>query len=314
MDSQVQAAGLPGAQAASSSDDKIWAALAHGSAVLFFIGPVVPLIMWLMQRKKSPYAAFQALQAMLYQSLGFWVWILFVPVIIVVVLSVAMVLITVMSPRSENLSLAVLGMQLAIFGGVIGSMLLYMAIGVIGAVASLMGRDFRYPFFGGRLARHLEYQGAQGGDLSDEKQDYVVTSVCHSTVVILFWGLITPIVVWLTQQQRSAFLRFQAMQAAIYQGLGLLAYFATMGLYVLGMFGFMGAAITLDQSSQSAAPAWVAAAMIPLLCLGCGVALVVPLYHLFGFLAALATLRGRDYRYPILGQILASRMQPAEAK
>lgn len=314
MESQAQAAGLPGAQAASSSDDRIWAALAHGSVVLSFVGPVVPLIMWIMQRKKSPYATFQALQAMVYQSLFFWLWITVVPLLMIIIVVVATMALAAADPRAASQPLVALGMQLVIFGVVIGSMLLYMATGVIGAIACLMGREFRYPFFGAGLERYLEYHEAQNAELSGEKQDHVVAAVCHSTVAILFWGIITPIVVWLTQQERSAFLRFQSMQAAIYQGLGLLAYFAAMALYILSIFGFMGAAIALDQSPDSAAPLWLVAPAIPLLFVGCAVALALPLYHLFAFLGAVGTLRGRDFRYPILGSILASRMKPAEAK
>ena len=44
----------------------------------------------------------------------------------------------------------------------------------------------------------------------------------------------------------------------------------------------------------------------------CGLALAGPLYHLFGFLGMVNTLRGKDFRYPILGRMLASRMKPAE--
>ncbi len=76
MESQAQAAGLPEARSGATSDDRIWAALAHASALLMFVGPLVPLIICESQRKKSNYAAFQALQAMAYQALFFWVWML----------------------------------------------------------------------------------------------------------------------------------------------------------------------------------------------------------------------------------------------
>ena len=56
---------------AASSDEKILAALAHGSVFLMFLGPVVPVILWVTQRKKSNYVSFHALQAMGYQAFYF---------------------------------------------------------------------------------------------------------------------------------------------------------------------------------------------------------------------------------------------------
>lgn len=55
-----------------SQDEKILAGLAHGSILLGVItsgigGILAALIIWLTQKDKSPYAAFQALQALVYQ-------------------------------------------------------------------------------------------------------------------------------------------------------------------------------------------------------------------------------------------------------
>ncbi len=313
MQSQPQAASLPGEQAAATSDERVWAALAHASVLLMFFGPLVPLILWTTQRKKSAYASFHALQAMAYQALFFWVWIIVVPLLIIAITLIAIVVVAATNPQSAEQPLAVFAMQIAIFGTFIGSMLLFMAAGIVGAVACLSGREFRYPFFGGRLARYLEYQGAEGSQMPDAQQDQLVAAVSHSTCVVLLWGLITPLVAWLTQRERSQFLRFQALQASIYQVLGALAYFVVFGLYMVSMLGVLGAAMALGNDSGSAGAGWLAAFMIPIFCVVCVAALAVPLYHLFGFLAALATLRGRDYRYPVLGSILARRMKMGES-
>ncbi len=311
MESQAQVAGLPGERSGATSDDRIWAALAHASALLMFFGPLVPLIIWDTQRKKSNYASFQALQAMAYQALFFWVWMLVAPLVAIVVMVMALAVSPAANPQSANPPLAVFGMQLAIFGVIIGSMLLFVAVGLVGAAACLGGREFRYPLVGSRLARFLEYQG---GAMAEAKQDRLIAAVSHSTCIILLWGLITPIVAWLTEHDRSAFLRFQALQAAVYQGIGAIAYFAVFAVYMAFIFASLGVATVLESHSSSAPLAWIAVFMLPILCIICAAALAMPLYHLFGFLAALATLRGRDYRYPILGSILASRMKNEEAK
>ena len=64
-----------------SSDDQAWAAIAHGSALvtvllgaltggaLCLVGPLVPLVIWLVFRERSKFVARHAAQATLFQAL-----------------------------------------------------------------------------------------------------------------------------------------------------------------------------------------------------------------------------------------------------
>jgi len=52
-----------------SQNDKIMAALAHISALLPLMGIIAPIVIWVTQKDKSEYVAFQALQAVAYQLL-----------------------------------------------------------------------------------------------------------------------------------------------------------------------------------------------------------------------------------------------------
>lgn len=314
METPIQAGTQP-QSAAANQDDRIWAALAHGSAIFVFFGPVIPLIMWFTQRKRSAYVAFQALQAMIYQSLFFWTWVLLIPLLMIIV--VAIILFAgILLAQDENAPLLVgLLPQLIIWGVLIGTFLVYAGIGVWGAIASLMGRDFRYPFFGDRIARALDYHGPETASLLEDKEDHVVGAVCHSTAALLVWGLVTPLIAWITQHERSNFLRFQALQAAIYQAIGLVAYFAFFVLYFVFIFGFMGLAMFASgPSSSSAAPAWLGFASLPFLAVLCVFAIGGPVYQILAFVAAVRVLNGRDFHYPILGNILAARLNRAEAK
>ena len=60
------------AQIFHSSDELTWAALAHASALLNVFGGVggliAALVIWLTQREKSAWVAFQALQALVFQA------------------------------------------------------------------------------------------------------------------------------------------------------------------------------------------------------------------------------------------------------
>ena len=312
METDMQAGSQP--QAAANQDDRIWAAIAHGSGFFVFFGPIIPVILWFTQRKKSAYIAFQALQAMVYQSLFFWTWVLLIPLLAILVLVVMAVAGLLLAQDQTRGFLIGLLPQLVIWGTMIGTFLLYTGIGVWGAIASLMGRDFRYPFFGERMARQLEYHGPETASVPEDKEDHVVGAVCHSTSALLLWGIITPIAVWITQHERSKFLRFQALQALIYQGIGLVAYFAFMMLYFVFFFGFMGAAMFAGNSASSAAPAWLGIAALPFLGIICVFAIAGLVYPALAFVAAVRVLNGHDFHYPILGSILASRLNPEEAK
>ena len=55
---------------APSRDERIMAALAHGSVVLFGMGIVAAIVLWVTEKEKSRYVAFQALQAVAYHIVG----------------------------------------------------------------------------------------------------------------------------------------------------------------------------------------------------------------------------------------------------
>ncbi len=313
MDSSIDSA-TP-LRESSMSDDRIWAALAHASALLAFLGPLAAVILWFTQRKRSGYAAFQALQAMIYQSICFWLYLTVIPLGAVVLAFAWIFGAALLAPRANDPFLIAIVPQIIIWAMVLGSWLVYVLIAIVAAVLCLMGRDFRYPLFGSRLARFLGYDGSPQAVLLEDHEDRVVAAVAHSTLVLAFFGLLTPIAVWITQQERSAFLRFQALQAAIYQVLGTIGYVAFLALDLLFVFGSMGALMFVGATSKpTAAPALFGLITLPFLCVLGLFVLALPLYHLFGFLATIGVLRGRNFRYPVLGRILASRMNPREAR
>lgn len=53
-----------------STEERLMAAIAHGSVVASGLGILVGVVVWLTQREKSAYAARQGLQAAVYQLLG----------------------------------------------------------------------------------------------------------------------------------------------------------------------------------------------------------------------------------------------------
>ena len=139
-----------------TTENRLLAALAHGSVVIQGVGLLVGVLVYVTQRDKSRYAAFQALQAAVYQLVNLiligvlWVlWAAFYTLSITSMLS---------QPRMAApppIFLVSLGSMLIPFG----LMLLVDLFGLWGAVRSWQGKEFRYPLLGGWLDRSGLWNG-----------------------------------------------------------------------------------------------------------------------------------------------------------
>ena len=136
-----------------TQDEKVLAGLAHGSILLGvftsgFGGMIAALVIWLVQKEKSPYVAFQALQALIYQVAIFlltmvafccwgacWMLMIFPP------LFATPAAYEYAPPAGMWVGLALLVVPMAIWG-------LTLLYGLWGAVRCLGGHDFKYAIIG----------------------------------------------------------------------------------------------------------------------------------------------------------------------
>ena len=140
-------------QSGIKQDERLLAALAHGSILLAPLtngvgGIVTALVIWMIKREKSPYVAFQALQALAYQVATFvvtglamccWtaVWMLmWMPAMAA-------------NPEAYQ-DVPPTGMWIGLALGIIplavgAATLIY---GLVGAARTLGGHDFRYAVIG----------------------------------------------------------------------------------------------------------------------------------------------------------------------
>ena len=85
-----------------STQERVWAVLAHLSALAFGMGLLLPIIGWAEQRRRSKFVAYHCLQALGYQTLGYTVWLLgyllFLAIVVVLMMVFALV-----SPKNEEL-------------------------------------------------------------------------------------------------------------------------------------------------------------------------------------------------------------------
>ena len=282
-----------------STQDRIFAAIAHLAALAFGSGVVVPAALWSESRKKSAYARFQTLQAFGYQSLGYTLWLLGV-LLLVVVFYVGMLVIALLIPDAAQNETILAVFSIAIVLMMFGSMGLYLLIPLIGAVLCGMGKDFRYPLLGSRLARSLGYQPearADSPELDSAFEERFAAAMGHFAVILPIWGLLAPAWLWISHKSHSPWLKFQSAQTTIYQVVVTVLHFGLVFVSTFFAFGSMVLFAALAESSEMV----VIVGLMAMTCLlGC-TGLIVPLFHILGQWAGLQTLRGRDFKYPLVG-------------
>lgn len=289
----------------TTSEERILAALAHGSVFLSFFGPIIPALVWTFQRRKSPYVAFHALQAIGYQMLTFWVGMAAYLLFVLVFMLIAVPLMA-LAANNSRFEMTPFILQGSMFFFMFGFMGIYMLFGIVGAVFSLLDKDFKYPILGKWLEKYLG-RGANPADpLDADKEDQWMAAMGHASAILMLWGLFTPFVIWLTQKDSSSRLRFQSLQAVIYQLLAAVGYFVFMALYMFLFFALFAGAILMSRGPQESTGAvfmliFLGVMLIFMLVL----ALAVPTYHLFAMIAGIQTAKGKDYHYPLLGKLLA---------
>ena len=287
-----------------TTEDRVWAVLAHLSALAMGMGILLPVVGWSEQRRKSKYASFQCLQALGYQSLGFTVWLLLYLLLFIVFLVFFALMISETGEESSMVNVST-GMLMFV---TLGSFGIYLLLPIIAAISCALGKDFRYPLMGNRLAKYLGYADDSEW-LNEEHEDRWVAAMGHFAVIIALWGLLAPITAWMLQGKRSLFLKFQSIQTTVYHALVNVLYIGTGGVVFA-----VAAAIIAMTSVQSgsginsgADMAGIFAAGLFMLC-GLMILLLIPLFHILGQWAGYRVLKGDNYRYPIIGRLAENRI------
>jgi uncharacterized Tic20 family protein len=111
--------------------------------------------------------------------------------------------------------------------------------------------------------------------VSDER---LMAAIAHAGVLIT---VVVALVIWLTQKEKSKYVEFQAKQALVYQLVVGVALSVMMVISFILMFVYIGLLL------------------IPVVMLLCIVAVIYGLY------AAYQTYQGKDFKYIIIGDMLA---------
>lgn len=135
------------------------------------------------------------------------------------------------------------------------------------------------------------------------QEDRLVAALSHASIALYLVGPVVPLIAWVAQRERSAYLRFQAAQALAFQ---LIASVFYLGLTICGTLFYMASLFPALVFSEGGEPsgAGLAAMIVGIvtMCVAMGTAFIAwPLLICLGFWAALQALRGRTYRYPLVG-------------
>ncbi len=121
------------------------------------------------------------------------------------------------------------------------------------------------------------------------------------------WGLIAAIVIWASQKDKSEYVRFQSLQAIVYQLLIVLGWFLGMGCYMLSALAMIIVApateAQIERFAEGPGPVFYLSVALPFLVLS-GVLLGWLVALAYAVAGAVMTLRGKDFRYLILGPSL----------
>jgi hypothetical protein len=140
-------------------------------------------------------------------------------------------------------------------------------------------------------------------NLAPTPDERVMAALSHVSILLPLMGVIAPIVIWVTQKEKSRYVAFQSLQALIYQLSMIIAWFLGMGCYMCSFFGMI-IPLTVSESSSNLGAnegLLIVATMFPFFVMGAlflfGFAFII-----YGVVGAIMAFQGKPFRYVIIGK------------
>jgi uncharacterized Tic20 family protein len=146
--------------------------------------------------------------------------------------------------------------------------------------------------------------------LTPTQDERIMAALSNISVLLPMMGFVVPIVIWVTQKEKSRYVAFQSLQALVYQLCMILAWFVGMGCYMISFFGTFFT-LPFSDSSQSVSPIFALGFIIPFLVFG-AIFIGGILFVIYGVVGAVMTLQGKAFRYVIIGKRVERFMQPKQ--
>jgi len=137
-------------------DERILAALAHGAILIPIYGIIIPAIIWITQKEKSRYVSFQSLQALVFHLMLLLLYVIGMLCYFGSFLGMFGGMLLAESSQSELMAVLPELFPFAVLGGFACIGVFFVIYGAVGAILSLVGKDFRYVLIGNFLDSRLQ--------------------------------------------------------------------------------------------------------------------------------------------------------------
>ena len=134
-----------------------------------------------------------------------------------------------------------------------------------------------------------------------QKEEKLMALLSHLSIFIPNIGILAPIIIWVTNKEKSDFVRFHALQAIFFQ----LIFFVLMMLFMFVGIILMFASIPWFDLSSNAEPGGVFFLSMVFMFM------FFPLWIIFGIYAAVASAKsykGKIFKYAIIGSIIQKKV------
>lgn len=145
------------------------------------------------------------------------------------------------------------------------------------------------------------------------QEERLLAALSHASIVFQMIGIVVPIVVWATQKKKSAYASFQALQAAVWQGIalafGMIVPVCMTGVILVPIFMIIGS----QQDSSTLAGASFGWTIFATMAVSLVLVLANAIFWIYGIVGAVMAYQGEDFRYAIIGNRLEKRgLGPAQ--
>jgi uncharacterized Tic20 family protein len=142
--------------------------------------------------------------------------------------------------------------------------------------------------------------------MTPTQDERVLAGLAHGSILLGlftsgFGGLIVALIIWLFQREKSVYVAFQALQAMVYQLLGLVVTIVVWGCWTLTFFASLFIPLLANPSAYEEAPPVLMFIALALMIVPLG---LMGLWTLYGLWGALRTLQGADFEYVVVGRRL----------
>jgi uncharacterized protein len=138
------------------------------------------------------------------------------------------------------------------------------------------------------------------------QDERVLAALSHISVLLPLIGVMSPILIWVTQKEKSRYVAFQSLQALVYQLCMIITYIVGMACYACSFFSvFFGSSYEL---SQYMGPSSEYLFFIPFIFIGI-IFIGGFIYVIYGIIGAIITFQGKPFRYFIIGKRVERFMQ-----